>query len=84
MKLAFDRLQKALATSNARFDRVVMSHLYVTSGAMIARVRAVRSGYYSTAKPPASTLLPFEGLPSLDASFGVDVIAVPDGTSAHR
>jgi len=84
VKLAFERLQKALTTSNAHFDRVVMSHLYVTSGAMIARVRAVRSGYYNTAKPPASTLLPFEGLPSLDASFGVDVIAVPDGTSARR
>jgi len=84
VKLAFERLQKALSTSNARFDRVVMSHLYVTSGAMIARVRAVRSGYYNAAKPPASTLLPFEGLPSLDASFGVDVIAVPDSTSARR
>jgi hypothetical protein len=51
---------------------------------MIARVRAVRSGYYNNTKPPASTLLPFEGLPSLDASFGVDVIAVPDSASARR
>src|SRR6202022_1341919 len=56
VKLAFDRLKKALSSSNARFDRVVMSHMYVTSGAMIARVRAVRSGYYNAAKPPASTL----------------------------
>jgi enamine deaminase RidA (YjgF/YER057c/UK114 family) len=84
LKLAFDRLKRALAASNARFDRVVMSHMYVTSGGMIARVRAVRSGYYNAAKPPSSTLLPFEGLPSLDASFGVDVIAVPDSTSAQR
>ncbi len=84
VKLAFDRLQKALTSSNARFDHVAMSHVYVTSGAMIVRVRAVRGGYYNTARPPASTLLPFEGLPSLDASFGVDVIAVPDSTSARR
>jgi enamine deaminase RidA (YjgF/YER057c/UK114 family) len=84
VKLAFDRLKRALTASNARFDSVVMSHMYVTSGGMIARVRAVRSGYYSTASPPASTLLPFEGLPSLDASFGVDVIAVPDSTSAQH
>jgi enamine deaminase RidA (YjgF/YER057c/UK114 family) len=75
IKLAFDRLQRVLSSSNARFDQVVMSHTYVTSAAVIPRVRTVRAGYYSSAMPPASTLLPFEGLPSLDASFGVDVIA---------
>jgi enamine deaminase RidA (YjgF/YER057c/UK114 family) len=75
IKLAFERLQRVLSSSNARFDQVVMSHTYVTSSTVIPRVRTVRAGYYSSATPPASTLLPFEGLPSLDASFGVDVIA---------
>jgi enamine deaminase RidA (YjgF/YER057c/UK114 family) len=75
IKLAFDRLQRVLSSSNARFDQVVMSHTYVTSTAIIPRVRTVRAGYYNNTTPPASTLLPFEGLPSLDASFGVDVIA---------
>jgi enamine deaminase RidA (YjgF/YER057c/UK114 family) len=75
IKLAFERLQRVLGSSNARFDQVVMSHTYVTSTAVIPRVRTVRAGYYSNTSPPASTLLPFEGLPSLDASFGVDVIA---------
>jgi enamine deaminase RidA (YjgF/YER057c/UK114 family) len=84
VKLAFDRLQRALSSANARLDRVAMSHLYVTSSAMTARVRTVRAGYYSSANPPASTLLPFEGLPSLDASFGVDVVAVADSSGAHR
>lgn len=84
VKLAFERLQRVLGASNARFDRVVMSHLYVTSAAMTPRVRTVRAGFYNSANPPASTLLPFEGLPSVDASFGVDVIAVPDSTSAHK
>ena len=84
VKLAFDRLQRALASSNARLDRVAMSHLYVTSSGMTARVRTVRAAYYSSTNPPASTLLPFEALPSLDASFGVDVIAVADTSSAHR
>ena len=27
-------------------------------------------------RPPATTLLVFEGLPSMDAGFGVDVVAV--------
>src|SRR5580693_5926292 len=78
VKLAFERLGKALSGSNARFVNVVMSHLYLTSGALTAKVRAVRAGFYSTADPPASTMLPFEGLPSLDASLALDVIAVPD------
>lgn len=84
VKLAFERLQKALTGLNARFDDLAMSHVYLTSGGMADKVRAVRATFYNTAKPPASTLLPFEGLPSLDASFGVDVVAVPDATMAQR
>jgi enamine deaminase RidA (YjgF/YER057c/UK114 family) len=84
IKLAFERLQRALSSSNARFDQVVMSHTYVTSSAIIPRVRTVRAGYYSSTAPPASTLLSFEGLPSLDAAFGVDVIAALDSPSAQR
>ncbi|HEV2688839.1 MAG TPA: RidA family protein, partial [Bryobacteraceae bacterium] len=84
LKLAFDRLQRALSSSSARFDRVVMSHVYVTSTAITPRVRTVRANYYNAVHPPASTLLPFEGLPSVDAVFGVDVIAVTDSASARK
>jgi len=84
VKLAFERLQRALSSSSARFDHVVMSSVYVTSSAMTPKVRAVRAGYYSATNPPASTLLPFVGLPSLDASFGVDVVAVVDALSARK
>jgi len=84
LKLAFDRLQRALGSSNARFDHVVMSHVYVTFSGITPRVRTVRANYYNKANPPASTLLPFEGLPSLDAAFGVDVIAVAGSSSAQR
>jgi enamine deaminase RidA (YjgF/YER057c/UK114 family) len=84
IKLAFERLQRVLSSFNARFDQLVMSHTYVTSSGVIARVRTVRAGYYSSTNPPASTLLPFQGLPSLDASFGVDVIAAADFPSARR
>ncbi len=84
LKLAFERLRRALSSSSARFDRVVMSHVYVTSSAITPRVRTVRANYYSAANPPASTLLPFEGLPSVDASFGVDVVAIADSSSARK
>ena len=77
LKLAFDRLEKALAARNARFDQVVLSHLYVTSGALTSRVVTLHSARSAGAR----TLLPVEALPSLDAVFGLDVIAVP---SAHE
>ena len=75
IKLAFERLAKALAGFNVRLDRLAMSHFYLTSMSMVDKLRAVRKGFYSADMPPASTLLPFEGLPSLDATFGFDVIA---------
>ena len=84
LKLAFERLRKALSSLNARFERVVMSHQYLISSGLRDKVRTVRAGFYSSANPPASTMLPFEGLPSLDASLGIDVIAIPDQTNARR
>jgi len=76
-KLAFERLEKTLATSKTRFDRVVMAHLYVTAIGFSSRVLAIESGQASSTHAPM-TLVPFESLPSLDAPFGIDVIAVPD------
>jgi len=77
LKLAFDRLEKALAAKNARLDRVVISQLYVTSSALANRVAATESARASGSR----TVLPIEALPSLDAPFGLDVIAIP---SAHE
>jgi len=74
LKLAFERIQKALEGSNTSLDHVVMSHLYTTSTGLRERMRIVQSQY---SKGP-SMLLPVEGLPSLDARFGVDVVAVAD------
>ena len=84
LKLAFERLGKALSSSETRFDEVVMSHVYLTSQRLLPKLRTVRAGFYSAKRPPASTLLPFEGLPSLDAQMGLEVIAVADGSSAQR
>ena len=78
LKLAFERLQKALAAKNARFDHVVLSHLYVTSSALTNRVTALESAQSGGTRP--STVLPVEALPSLDAPFGLDVVAVPAST----
>jgi enamine deaminase RidA (YjgF/YER057c/UK114 family) len=76
LKLAFDRLGKALSSSNAEFGHVVMSHSYVTSETVASRMKAVETRYFGEMQP-AKTMLPFEGLPSLDAPCGLDVVAIP-------
>jgi enamine deaminase RidA (YjgF/YER057c/UK114 family) len=79
LKLAFDRLEKALAAKNAGFDHVVISRLYVTSSALTSRVVALQSARSAATR----TVLPVEALPSLDAPFGLDVIAVLDSAGAR-
>jgi enamine deaminase RidA (YjgF/YER057c/UK114 family) len=78
-KLAFERLEKALAAKNARFDHVIVSHLYVTSSGLATRVLALQST--QNAGTHVSTTVPVEALPSLDAAFGLDVVAVPDSAT---
>ena len=75
-KLAFERLGKTLESGGVRYSQVFFMHTYALTVAAMEQVRAVRFGYLDKGRPPASTLLPFEGLPSLDMSFGVEVVAV--------
>jgi len=55
---------------------VAMSHIYPLSNQSADQVRRIRFEFYDKARPPASTMLIFEGLPSMDASFAVDAVAV--------
>jgi enamine deaminase RidA (YjgF/YER057c/UK114 family) len=78
IRLAFERLQHNLEPVKTPIQNTIMSSVYPLSGAIANRVRAIRFEFYDKARPPASTMLPFEGLPSLDASFAIDVVAVPE------
>jgi enamine deaminase RidA (YjgF/YER057c/UK114 family) len=71
LKLAMDRLERALAAKGARFDRVVFSHLYLTSANLTSRVLLLQPA------SAARSVVSVEALPSLDSAFGLDVIAVP-------
>jgi enamine deaminase RidA (YjgF/YER057c/UK114 family) len=75
-RLAFQRLQKELAALGSSTKDVAMASIYPLSASIADQVRRVRFEFFDPAHPPASTLLPFEGLPPMDASFAVDVIAV--------
>jgi len=75
-KLAFSRLEKELGQVGASLKNAAMSSVYPLSEASANLVRKVRFEYLDQARPPASTMLLFEGLPSMDASFALDVVAV--------
>lgn len=75
-RLAFQRLDKSLDAVNTSLKNAVVASFYPLSQRSTELVRKVRWEFLDKAKPPASTLVPFEGLPSLDASFAMDVIAV--------
>lgn len=75
-KLAFERLGRTLESVQVKYSNVFFTHTYALSLQSMDLVRGVRFQFLDQSHPPASTLLPFEGLPSLDASFGIEVVAV--------
>ena len=75
-RLAFQRLQKELEAAGSSVKDVAFSSIYPLSASIANLVRKVRFDFYDKARPPASTMLEFEGLPSMDSSFAVDVVAI--------
>ncbi len=75
--LAFQRMARVLEAAKSSMKLVAFSSIYSLSNAMTAKIRAQRFQYYDKDRPPASTLLVFEGLPSMDASFALELVAVP-------
>jgi enamine deaminase RidA (YjgF/YER057c/UK114 family) len=76
VRLAFGRLGKALESVGATFKNVAMTSIYPLTRGSQDRVSRIRFEYYDKAAPPASTMLLFEGLPSMDTAFAIDVVAV--------
>ncbi len=74
-RLAFDRLKKELAQAGASTGDVAFAHFYPLSGSISTQVRKLRADVFDQAHPPAGTSMLFEGLPSMDAGFAVDVVA---------
>src|SRR5580658_4376896 len=72
-RLAFERLKKSLEQAGTAPKNVAYADYYPLSPSLGAQVRKVRGDFFDH---PASTMLIFEGLPSMDAGFAVDVVAV--------
>ncbi len=75
-RLAFDRLQKELTQAGTSAGKVAFAGYYPLSLDIASQVRQVRAEVFDAERPPAGTLLLFEGLPSMDAGFAVDAVAV--------
>jgi len=75
-RLAFERLRKALEQAGTSAREVAYAHYYPLAPAIAAQVRKIRGEVFESAHAPAGTLLQFAGLPSMDAGFAVDVVAV--------
>jgi enamine deaminase RidA (YjgF/YER057c/UK114 family) len=76
-RLAFQRLERTLQAAGSSLKHTVMLNYYPLSPQLADLVRKVRFDYLNAAHPPASTLLPFEGLPGMDASFALEAAALP-------
>jgi enamine deaminase RidA (YjgF/YER057c/UK114 family) len=77
-RLAFDRVKKTIEALGASLKRTVMSNWYPLTAAARDRMRSLRFSYFDESHPPASTVLLYEGLPSLDAIFGLEVVAATE------
>lgn len=77
-RLAFERLGKSLSQEGGSLRAVAFTSLYPLSASISEQVRKIRGEFYDEARPPAGTMLPFQGLPSMDAGFAVDVVAVKE------
>lgn len=75
-RLAFERLDKELQQAGSAGQKVVFAHCYPLTQAISAQVRKIEPDFFDRAHPPAGSMILFEGLPSMDAGFAVDVVAV--------
>jgi enamine deaminase RidA (YjgF/YER057c/UK114 family) len=75
-RLAFERLEKSLEQAGATTRGVAFAEYYPLSSGIADQVRKVRGEFFNAARPPAGSMLPVEGLPSMDAGFAMDVMVV--------
>jgi len=76
LKLALERFSKILEGVGANWKSVAFGHTYLLLGSVRDKYREARLPLIDARAPPASTTLVFEGLQSLDASLGVEAVAV--------
>jgi enamine deaminase RidA (YjgF/YER057c/UK114 family) len=74
-RLAFQRLEKALSAVGAKLADVVWAQFYPLSSKAVGSIRKVEFDFFDKNKAAINKPLVFEGLPSMDAQFGLEVVA---------
>jgi enamine deaminase RidA (YjgF/YER057c/UK114 family) len=75
-RLAFERLGRSLEQVQASYDGLAVARLYPLSRPIGEIARKAGAEFFAGKGAPAATVLPVEGLPSIDATFAVEVVAV--------
>ncbi len=75
-RLAFQRVEKSLEQSGTSMHQVAFAHFYPLATGIANQIVKIRGDFFDQSQPPASSLLLFEGLPSMNAGFAMDVMAV--------
>jgi len=71
----FEDLAAGAKKENAALDQVAFSYLYPNSRQAVDLIRNIRFGFYSKERPPASTMILFNGVENANACAAVEVAA---------
>ncbi len=77
VRLAFERLGRTLEAAGTSYRNVVAANVYPLDAETAGRVRSIQPAFFSKDRPPVVSTVLMEGLPGLEASFAVEVIALP-------
>jgi len=75
IRRAFQRLGKAMEPLGATYKDVIWSGVYPLTRPLAMKIDALRFDFFDRARPPAGTMLLFEGLPSIDATAAIELVA---------
>jgi enamine deaminase RidA (YjgF/YER057c/UK114 family) len=79
-RLAFRRLAKTLEQERSSLTQVAVAGIYALSRPVGEQAQKISAGLWGEAGPPTLTRIPCVGLPSLDASFAIEMVSVVSGT----
>jgi enamine deaminase RidA (YjgF/YER057c/UK114 family) len=75
-RLAFERSKRVIEQAGASMAAVAFAHYYPLSAGIAAQVQKIRAEFFNNTHPPAGSMLVFESLPSMDAGFALDMVAI--------
>lgn len=76
-RLAYQRLERTLQQAGSSLKSAVVLNIYPLSRQLAELAGRVRAEFIDPASPPAGLVVPYEGLPSIDAAFALEAVALP-------